>query len=180
MTNQELPNHRVSVAKLPASGMRIRLEAKGKDSPQIAAYLDILKLDSFSGLLNFMHWGRDGVKVEGEIKAALQTACPITLKPVPQAIDTTFSAKFVPDSSKLAKPRVNNEGEIVLELDGDDIPDVFEGDELDAWAIAIEYLALEIDLFARAQDAKFTDITTPPDDDIAEPSPFAILQSLKK
>ncbi len=180
MIDHDLPRHPVNVAKLPGSGMRIRLEASPEEFRQIADYLNVLELMEFSGLLNFIPWGRDGLKVEGEIKACLNSACPVTLKPVRQDILTNFSAKFVPDGSKLAKPRLNNEGEMVLEVDSDDIPDVFEGDELDAWAIALEYLLLGIDHFARAEGAQMGEITSKPESESPEPSPFAKLQSLKK
>ena len=177
----ELPlSYMVNVRRLPKLGMNIKLTPNSEERAALAPHFDVINLHEFTAKLNFAPWTKDGVKVVGEFAALLDTQCPVTLEPVSQKIETDFNAKFVPSTSKLAKPRLNEEGEMILDFEADDIPDIFEGEELDAWAIAKEYLMLEIDPFARTKDAQSIHITQ--EEDIVEEktSPFAILQTLKK
>ena len=177
----ELPlSYMVNVRRLPKLGMNIKLAPDAQERTTLAPHLDVLNLHEFSAKLNFAPWTKDGVKVVGEFAALLDTQCPVTLEPVSQKFETAFDAKFVPSTSKLAKPKVNEEGEMILDFEADDIPDIFEGEELDAWAIAKEYLMLEIDPFARAKDAHSNHIVQEEEVVEEKTSPFAILQTLKK
>ena len=180
MNNTILPSHKVNVLKLANLGTVIKLHAEKKDFPALISHMSLTGMDAFSAQLTFKPWARDGVQVAGELTAELATPCPITLEPVPQSIRANFDAKFAPSSSKLAKPRLNEEGEMILDALSDDIPDIYEGESLDAWAIAIEYLLLEIDPFARADGAEFETGSTPQIPPEGKLSPFAALQSLKK
>ena len=180
LNERELPQYPVNVKRLPKLGMNIKLNPTPQECRIIASHLGVLELHNFSAKLNFAPWSKDGVKVRGELTALLDTQCPVSLDAVPQNINAVFDAKFVPSTSKLAKPRLNEEGEMILEFDSDDIPDIYENEELDAWAIAFEYLSLEIDHFVRAENAQ--NIVLADEEDLVEEktSPFAILQSLKK
>lgn len=175
-----VPQMPVSVRRLPTLGSVVKLNASSADIPALIAHLDLENISKFTAQLKFRPWARDGVQVEGVLSASLATQCPLTLKPVPQQIDAKFNAKFAPHTSKLAKPRLNDEGEMVLDVESDDIPDIYEGEELDAWAIAIEYLGLEIDFFLRAEGARFEQSTANETRVGEKPSPFGVLQSLKK
>ena len=66
-------------------------------------------------------------------------------------------------------------GEMELDPEAPDPPDVLEGDALDLTAIVTEHLALEIDPFPRKPDATF-DYAPPPEDT----SPFAVRKNLQK
>ncbi len=187
MSDQILPTHLVNVARLPKLGMVIKLTLQDIDAAQRTAltnHLSLVGIEKLEAQLRFRHWAKDGVQVEGEFTSDLQSQCPVSLQPVTQSLDGEFNAKFVPTTSKLAKPRLNDDGEMILDFDADDVPDIFEGNQLDAWMILLEYLALEIDPFARAQnvelDQSFTDDTDILADENAPPSPFAVLESLKK
>ena len=182
-----MPVYNVNVERLPKLGMMIKLSLDDLKQDEKRAVIDHLQAESIEelrGELRFRHWARDGVQIDGEISANLETQCPVSLQPVNQKINAVFNAKFVPATSKLAKPQLNEDGEMILDFDSDDIPDIYEGTELDAWAILLEYCTLEIDPFARAPGAEF-DAQNPDDvedegEESAPPSPFAVLQSLKK
>ncbi len=184
MTNIQLPTRPVNVTRLPALGSVIKLEAEASDMTQLVAHMGLENISTFSASLKFRHWARDGVQVEGELSAHVETQCPVSLAPVAQNINSQFHAKFVPATSKLAKPRLNEDGEMLLDFESDDIPDIFEGEQLDAWEIAIEYLLLEIDHYARADDAEFVapndESPLQDDGDDTKSSPFSVLQHLKK
>lgn len=179
MSTNELPEFVVNVSRLPTLGMIIKLDAKENEMISLASHMGLEGLSQFRGKLKFRPWARDGVQVEGELDASLETQCPVSMKSVPQQINSEFHAKFAPSTSKLAKPRLNDDGEMLLDFESDDIPDIYEGEELDAWKIAIEYLLLEIDHFARAPGAEFEQISVETEMVANKQSPFAALKSLK-
>jgi uncharacterized metal-binding protein YceD (DUF177 family) len=180
-----LPNIPINVKRLPKLGNTIKLSIKDrefgvKESTALVSHLGVESVESLEVSLIFKPWTRDGVQVDGEINSTLHSQCPVTLKNVEQHLHSVFKAKFVPPQSKLAKPRLNEEGEMIIDIDSEDIPDIYEGETLDAWAIVMEYLMLEIDYFARADNATFEPQTAfqPSEREIV--SPFAKLRSLKK
>jgi len=99
--------------------------------------------------------------------------CVITFVPVPQDIEEPVDRIFLPASdgpkSSSAHP------EIFVDLEGD-IPDHFEGNEVDLSELIIETVALALDPYPRAEGASLDQIEVPLDDD--EVSPFASLKSL--
>jgi len=185
LPNIAVPSLAVNVTRLPKLGTFIKLDITDKDISEahrqaLVQHLGVQSLEQMSAQLTFRPWQRDGVKVEGEVIAALHTQCSVSLDNVPQNIKAALAARFVSPSSKLAKPQLNEDGEMVIDYDGEDIPDIYEGETLDAWSIALEYLLLEIDFFARVEGAEFKDISTGEPADDENDSPFAVLQSLKK
>ncbi len=183
--HSSLPTLPVDVKRLPKLGNTIKLSMEDRDfgakeAAALISHLGVESVESLEASLNFKPWARDGVQVDGEISSTLHSQCPVTLEKVAQQLHTVFKAKFVPPDSKLSKPQLNDEGEMIFDIDSEDIPDIYEGDTLDAWAIAMEYLALEIDYFARAENATFE---APADSQPSEEenvSPFAKLRALKK
>ena len=65
-------------------------------------------------------------------------------------------------------------GEIELDLEAPDPPDVLGGEEIDLAAYLVEHLALEIDPFPRKPDVEFDY-----EPEVREESPFAVLKTLK-
>ncbi len=185
MSDLELPSYAVNVSRLPKLGATIKLSLDDKNigdkaKKALVEHLGIQRLDEMSAQMVFSPWKKDSVQVEGEVTASLYTQCSATLEDVFQSIEAPFKARFVSPTSKLAKPPLNEDGEMVLDFDGEDLPDTYEGDTLDAWVIALEYLLLEIDFFARAEGAVFRHDPPPDLSEEEKASPFAILQSLKK
>ena len=185
MTDYNLPTCPIKVTRLPKLGTTIKLSSNDKSLSEqeknaLIEFLGVETIEELTARIVFRPWAKDGVQVEGEAVASLHTQCPISLDRVQQNITTLFNAKFVPPTSRLAKPNLNDEGELVLEMDSDDTPDIFEGEHLDAWAIALEYVILEIDFFARVPDVAFVSESSTDGPDEVKTSPFAVLQSLKK
>ena len=81
----------------------------------------------------------------------------------------------MPPSSPLAgSPEPDGEGDVELDLEADDPPDVLDAETLDLARYLVEHLALALDPFPRKPGAVFE----PPVG--AEPeSPFAVLKALK-
>lgn len=175
-----IPQFFVDVETLPSSGLSVSLKQDEAQNDAVFDLLQIQSMPSFRADLEFKRWAKKGVQVSGRIKADVSTQCPVSLEPVTQNIETNLNARFVPANSHLAKPKLDEEGEIVLSMDSDDLPDIYEGHKLDAWAIALEYLALEIDPFARAPDAQFSPATQGMFEDTEQKSPFEVLKGLKE
>ena len=112
--------------------------------------------------------------------AAVTQSCVVTLEPVSSKIDETVEHIFVPEGSKLARMVTNEEGEIVLDPDGPDIPDQFTGDSIDVGAVVAEFAALAIDPYPRKPNVEFAEKAEKEADDDKPPSPFAVLKDWKK
>jgi uncharacterized metal-binding protein YceD (DUF177 family) len=65
-----------------------------------------------------------------------------------------------------------------VNLEDDDLPDYFEGNEIDLADLVLEVFALAIDLYPRKPGAELPEDMA--GDDPAELSPFAALKALKK
>ncbi|MCP4183256.1 MAG: DUF177 domain-containing protein [Hyphomicrobiales bacterium] len=183
--DSSLPKIPINVNRLPKLGNTVKLsiedrEIGAKESAALVKRLGVESVVSLEASLTFKPWTRDGVQVDGEINSVLYSQCPVTLNSVEQHLHPVFKAKFAPPQSRLVKPRLNDEGEMVIDFDSEDIPDIFDGETLDAWAIVMEYLILEIDYFARADNAIFKQNTGHEPTDDEKISPFAELRSLKK
>lgn len=140
---------------------------------QIAKRLDLLSLDGFGGEITVTPW-LDGAQIDGRYDAALSQTCSVTAEPLPQSLNNRFSLRVLPQGSPNAQSEDAVGGEIEIDLEADDPPDVLEDDTLDLTGYAVEHLGLDLDPFPRKPGAQFT----PPQDD-AELSPFAVLKAFK-
>jgi len=88
----------------------------------------------------------------------------------------------LPDPAlELARLPVSTEtGEMLLDPDGPDAPEVFTGDTIDAGVVAAEHVALAIDPYPRKADIDFSGHIESIDQDDRKPSPFAVLKDWKK
>src|SRR5690606_9865191 len=121
---------------------------------------------------------RSGVRVAGRVTADLQQACIVTLDPVAGQIDETFEALFVPEGSRLAKPRLSSEGEMLLDAEGADAPETFTGDSIDVGELAEEFFVLGIDPYPRKGGAVLEPDADEPD--ASRPAAFDKLAELRK
>ncbi len=172
-------SHTVNVAVLPARGLRIKLEADEAVRALLAHEANALRVDRFNCELLLKRWHKNGVIVTGEVSADITQECVVTLEPVHSRIFEEIERLFVPDGSKLTKPRLNNEGELVIDFDGKDEPEPFCGDTLNAWEIAIEHFLLGVDPFPRKEGVELDDAvqaTNQPEHSEEKPNPFAVLK----
>lgn len=168
----------VHVARLPGKGMPVRIEADAAQRKALAVVHDLLAVEHFRADLDIIGWRRDGVKVTGRVRADIVQSCVVTLEPVVGVIDEDISALFLPEGSRLAVPKRNSEGEIILEPEGDDGPELFSGDTIDVGQLAEEFFAMGIDPYPRKTGVQ---IDAPPAQDEEKRGPlFEKLQALKK
>jgi uncharacterized metal-binding protein YceD (DUF177 family) len=171
--------HPVSVARLPQNGMPVRLAANDKELRALAKAHDLISVQSFRAELLVRKWRKDGVKITGNVSADITQSCVITLEPLAARIDAAIDAVFVQEGSKLARPPLSADGEIVIDYDGADIPETFSGDMIDVGALAEEFFGLSIDPYPRAPGAAL-DAALEPQAGASKPSPFAKLLKFGK
>lgn len=140
---------------------------------EIAKRLDLLSLDSFTGEVTVTPW-LDGAAIDGRYRAELAQTCSVTAEPLPQSLGNRFSLRVLPQGSLHNSDQAAVGGEIEINLEADDPPDVLEDDSLDLTGYAVEHLGLDLDPFPRKPGAEFT-----PPEDKADLSPFAVLKAFK-
>ncbi len=139
----------VHVARLPKTGTHVAIEADAEQRAALARLHGLGAVDSFVVALEVTPWKQGGIKVEGRVTAGIVQDCIVTLEPVESTVDEAVTALFVPEGSKLAVPKYSAEGEIVLDAEGDDAPEVFSGDTVDVGRLAEEFFSLGIDPYPR-------------------------------
>jgi len=118
---------------------------------------------------------RGGIRVTGRLTAKVAQPSVVTLEPLTQDIAEPIDRIFLPGGEKQYAGPAN--AEIFVDLEGDDVPDHFEGNEADLSDLIVETLALSVDLYPREPDASLEDTGFKPDLDTS--SPFDALKALK-
>lgn len=170
----------IDVARLPAKGRRLKVDISKRERLAIAESFSLLEVAVFNAELHITRWRRDGVKIEGLFKAEIEQPCVLTLEPVSQIINEEFSQLLVPEGSPFAKPELDANGEMLLDPEGADLPDTFDGTIIDLSLVLLEVFALAIDPHPRAKNVALEDIyQNEADEEEEAPSPFAVLAQLK-
>lgn len=178
MNETALFSHLVNVRTLPKRGRRERFEADRAVCGKIAEEYDLIGVDTFEARAEIAPWKGRGVRVRGQIEASLTQPCAATGEALTVVMDESFEAVFVPEDSRLAKPRLSDDGELMLDAEGADPPEVFSGDSLDLADIWLEQFALNLNPFARLEGVT---LELQADNTADEPeNPFAVLASLKR
>jgi uncharacterized metal-binding protein YceD (DUF177 family) len=171
--------HMVSVARLPQNGMPLKLTANEKERLALAKTHDLVSVHSFKADLLIKKWRKDGVKITGHVAADITQNCVITLEPLDARIEHEIDAVFVQEGSKLARPPLSDDGEMIIDYDGADIPETFSGDAIDVGALAEEFFGLAIDPYPRKSGAVLS-AALEVEKDTPKPSPFAKLLKFGK
>ena len=172
-------SYRVKVGHVSNNPVTV-ITADAAELVALARQWDIPEVRSFTAEFQIQRWKRDGVRLKGRVQADIVQACVVTLEPVEDKIDEPVDAVFVPEGSKLAREPNIEGGEMLLDPDGPDSPETFEGDTIDAGAVAAEYAAMAIDPYPRKAGAMFSAHVESSEADDAKPSPFAALKDWKK
>lgn len=163
----------IRLDSMPAAGRDLELAPSAEEREAIAAQLGLASVDSLEVKLHAVKF-RGGVRVTGRLAAAVTQPSVVTLDPVQQEISEPIDRIFLPGGEKpYAGPA---DAEVFVDLEGEDMPDHFQGTEADLSDLVIETLALAIDPYPRAGGEA---LDLPPDTGSEEDSPFAALKSLK-
>lgn len=178
--NDDVPalRYEISAIKLPRDGMQLRYEASESERTALAGQLGIAAVGALKVDLRATPWRRDGVLVEGSIRAQVQQESVVSLEPLDRSVDEPFKAVFVPEGSKLARIAAPSEHELHIDPEGDDPPEVFQGDRIDLGPYIVEALVLALDPYPRAPGESFGAVDTDPDPDAGRRSAFGALSAL--
>ena len=157
----------VDVRSLPAKGWAETVEPTDDERAALMRANGLLALPSFRAPLRVGAWGPDGVRVTGTVEARVVQECVVSLDPVEGTVSEPVDVTLVPEGSPLAR---TEEAELMLDAEGDDPPETFEPPYVDIGAIAAEHLALGLDPYPRAPDARLPDEASDP-----AANPFAAL-----
>lgn len=161
----------VTLARVDRGGVDLHLEPDAQARKEIAKQLGIVSLDSLDAEIFLRPW-MDGAEVSGLIRARVTQTCSLTADEFEEPIESRFSVRVLPAGSENTSP--DEGGDLALDPDADDPPDVLEGEVVDVSAYVIEHIALELDPFPRKPGAVFVQPPEP-----VELSPFAALKALK-
>ena len=173
----------VSVAHVPGKGITVKVEADDKERAQLAKNHELLSVGSFTADFLITPWKKDGIRLRGHIEAQIVQACVATLEPIETQISEDVDTVFVPENSRLARIRLDESGEMLIDAEGPDMPETFEGDRIDIGSVAEEFFELAIDPYPRKTEADYIEIITEDDeegeDEVKPDSPFAGLAKLR-
>lgn len=164
--------HVIRLADLARGPVSLRLEPDEAERKRLAKIMDLVSLPGLVAELRVRPW-LDGAEITGRLSGTVEQVCGVSLDRFEQPLVSEFDLRVVPAGSPNA-PSESAEGEIELDLDAPDPPDVLEGDAIDLSAVVAEQLALAIDPFPRKPGATFEYVPDNP-----EESPFAVLRKLK-
>lgn len=164
-------SHIVKLGELDRGVVTARLEPDAGVRAAIAKSLGLEGLPAFSGQMTVRPW-LDGAEISGRFEATVEQICGASAEVFEQSLSGEIDLRVVPAGSPNAP--ADSAGDVELDLDAADPPDVLDRDEIDLAHYLVEHLALEIDPFPRKPGAVFDYAP-----DRQEESPFAVLKRLK-
>lgn len=177
---------RMSLSGLGAGESRRALAADKRERAAIAARLKLVSVDSFDVSVRFQTVSKGKcVDAYGSLSATVRQSCVTTLQPVVKTYEEAFAIRFVgsQDASKSAVPTHGARAQdLTLDMDDRDI-ETLDGEEFDIGEVAIQYLALALDPYPRADGAPATDWSDSgqggSEGDLERQNPFAVLKKLQ-
>lgn len=135
-----------------------RIEADAPERAALAARFGILEIGRLAAELKVqrVRAGR-AVRVEGRILAGLSQACVVSLQPVVQTMDATFSVVFVPPEDLKPLP-LDEAGDVDVDaIDPDEeLEEPLPEGPLDLGELVAQEFAVALDPYPRAPGAAFT------------------------
>lgn len=142
----------LQVNRLPARGQTVLIELDEKNRSELAERHDLVSVKNYHAELLAKPWKREGVRISGTLSAEIEQTCVVTLEPMTSRVETEVSGIFIPEGSRIGRHDIEG-GEIVVEAEGDDIPEAFTGDSVNVGHLVEEFFALEIDPYPRKPGA---------------------------
>ena len=173
-TNEPLLDAQVRLDSLPATGRHLSVTASETQCAAIAERLGVLSVESLTAELHARPL-KGGIEVSGTLTAAVTQACVITFEPVPETVSEDLFRLFLHGPSD--EPTPASGAEVFVDLDGEDLPDRFEGPEVDLTEWLVETLSLAIEPYPRKPGAEIAPDYHDEGDETE--SPFQALKALK-
>ena len=116
---------------------------------------------------------KKGLYVTGHMRGDVRQTCGISLEPMWTLIDIPFEIEFQPADVVAAIDVAEDDFET-------DVPEIMDIDGADVGDVAAQIFALEIPLYPRKPDIELGTLLVDREAKADIPSPFAVLESLKK
>jgi uncharacterized metal-binding protein YceD (DUF177 family) len=168
-----IPDASIRLDSMPTAGRHIDIVVEREVREAIAAQLDVTAVDRLTVKLHAVRF-RGGIRVTGELKALVVQQSVVSLDSVVQEIEEPVDRIFLPGGEKAYAGKAD--AEVFVDLEGEDLPDHFEGNEADLSDLIVETLALSIDPYPRLEGET---VGVAGDVDDEDDSPFAGLKALK-
>jgi uncharacterized metal-binding protein YceD (DUF177 family) len=162
----------VTVADVPEEGRRVTLHADDKVRAALARLADVLEVSELDATFDLARHGKDGLRVTGQVDAAVRQTCVVSLEPMTSAINEPVDLLFEPPGEAA---EADEEAE-ALTADAAEPPEPLIGGQVDLGAVATEFLLLGIDPYPRRPDAHFE---PPRAEEEPADHPFAALKGFK-
>lgn len=165
----------IRLDSMPTAGRDVDLTVDKDERNRIAEELQVVSVDRLQVKLHAVRF-RGGIRVTGRLTAIVVQQSVVTFEPVTQEIGEPIDRIFLPGGEKQFAGPAN--AEVFVDLEGDDIPDHFDGNEADLSDLIVETLALAIDPYPRAPGESLDDLGVK--STVEEVHPFAGLKKLKQ
>ena len=143
----------VEVATLSASGTPVVFEPDSADLEKLANSLQAIEVQGFKSDLRIARWKKFGVQFSGTATLEVTQSCVVTLDPVKQDLKLEVCRRFMPAGKVVRHNEYYDDGELVIDPEGQDEPDELNDNQIDLWQILIEEILLELDPFPRSATA---------------------------
>ena len=164
----------IRLDSMPHEGRELVVAPTEEERAAIAEAIGISSVNRLEATMIAVKF-RGGMRVTGKLTAEITQPSVVSLEPVTQQIAEPIDRIFLPAEEKSFAAAAG--AEIFVDLEGDELPDHFEGGEADLSEFIVETLALAVDLYPRAPGEM---VELPADDaDDPDESPFAALKALK-
>ena len=164
----------IRLDSMPAAGRDVHVSPNEEERVAIADQIHVSAVESLEAKLHAVKF-RGGIRVTGRLTAEVTQPSVVTLEPVKQRVAEPIDRIFLPSGEKKFAGPAN--AEVFVDLDGEDIPDHFEGNEADLSDLILETLVLGVDLYPREPGVSLDDLGLKLDP--GETSPFDVLKALK-
>jgi hypothetical protein len=170
----------IPVDRVPADGMRERIEADAEALAALAARFDIPSIEALRGDFQIrLLAGGPMIRVTGTVSARATRTCVVTGAPLPEILDVPVEVDFAPAGMV--------EENIELTLADADPPEALRGDHIDLGELAAQQMALVMDPYPRSPEADLSAVIDDLPagrraaiDDGPVDGPFAKLSTLRK
>ncbi len=149
------------------------IEADAGEREALARRFGLERLDRLAAKVSLKRAGDSRIAVDGSFLADLAQACVISLVPVPEHIEESFSLVYASEEGAGA-------GDLVFTLDDDDWPEPLPDGKIDIGEAVAQQLASALEPYPRAPSAILENQGFDGSAGDAERNPFAVLTGLKK
>jgi uncharacterized metal-binding protein YceD (DUF177 family) len=174
----------IGIDSIEERGQAFAIEATDQQRHALARRFGVLSIGSLAarGMLT-RGANPSNFRLDARLEAEVAQQCVISLETVVQRIAVDFSREFKTDACFDASDVDDGLHEVFLDLDSDDLPDPVIQGKIDVGEAVAEQLALELDPFPRASEARFDELVLRYQDIDAKAAainPFSALASVKE